>query len=142
MSSLHRLVPLPCSHWCFLGSPPKALKPRQCPQTESREADTGMGSGIGSLSVRWQQGPTVVVGGVMATLERCHSFVVVAEREGGACGGADLCNSSHIWGSGGDGNFKDYGVSFFFFMIEKCRRENMTANCQPRVCAHEITLVA
>lgn len=55
----------------------------------------------------------------MATLERCHSFVVVAEREGGACGGADLCNPSHIWGSGGDGNLKDYGVSFFFFNDRK-----------------------
>ena len=42
--------------WCFLGSPPKALKPRQSPQTESCEADTGTGSGIRFL-FRWQRGP-------------------------------------------------------------------------------------
>ena len=59
----------------------------------------------------------MVVSRVVVTLERCHSFVAVTKREVGACWGCDLCNPSNIWGSGGDGNFKDCGVSFFFFFF-------------------------
>ena len=64
----------------------------------------------------------MVVSGVVVTLERCHSFVAVTKWEVGACWGCDLCNPSNIWGSGGNGNFKDCRVSFVFvfLMIEKC----------------------
>lgn len=66
----------------------------------------------------------MVISGVVVTLERYHSFTVVTKREGGAWGGADLCNPSNIRGSGRNGNFKDCGVSLLFsFNDRKMRKE-------------------
>lgn len=111
--------------WCFLGSPPKALKPRQSRQTESCEADTGMGSGIrfliSQMAARTHRGDKRGDGnpGKVPQLRGC-------DQAGRGCmgGGTDLCNPSYIRGSGSNGNFKDCGVSLLFsFNNRKMQKE-------------------
>lgn len=86
----------------------------------------------------------MVISGVVVTLERYHSFAVVTKREGGAWVGELTCAIPPTFGEVGAMVILKTveSVCFFLLIIEKCRRKNTTANHQPRVCAHEITLVA
>ena len=132
MSFLHRLLQCPYS-LVFPGIP------SQGPQTKTVPPDWVMNSVPLQMAARTHRGDKRG-GGNPGKVPQLHG----CDQAGRGCmGGVLTCAIPPTFGEVGAMVILKTveSVCFFLLMIEKCGRKNTTANHQPRVCTHEITLV-